>query len=169
MVTYRGNTVTTALICNLSRKQSWVISLMHQLLKRWGRIHSIHWTGGQMCRRAGLMFWIERKSLASAKNKPHMAQHQGYHYTDRDAIGSNIPYCACQLRFHLQLCWGCICFQAKLCSVIYINYKARFYMQICWGCVSFRKKLYVSFSTKYYCVIHITSCRAAPLQYLSQY
>ena len=119
--------------------------------------------------RAGLMFWIERMSLASAKNKPHMAQHQDYHYTDWDAIGSNIPYCACQLRFHLQLCWGCIRFKAKLYSVIYINYKARFHMQICWGCVSFRTKLYVSFSSKYYCVIHITSCRAAPMQYLSQY
>jgi len=31
MKTYRGSTVTTALICNLSRKQSWVIRLMHEM------------------------------------------------------------------------------------------------------------------------------------------
>jgi len=98
-----------------------------------------------------------------------MVQHQDYHYTDWDTIGSNIPYCSCQLRFHLQLRWGCIRFQTKLYCVMYINYKARFHMRICWGCVSFRTKFYVSFSTKYYCVMHITSCRAAPLQYLSQY
>jgi hypothetical protein len=46
-----------------------VISLMHQLLHRSGRIHNVRWTGGQMGARANVMFWIKRKSLASAQKQ----------------------------------------------------------------------------------------------------
>ena len=66
MKLFRGSTVTTELICNLSRKQKWVINHTHQLLQCWGRIHNIHWMGVHMGPRTGLMFWIESKSLASA-------------------------------------------------------------------------------------------------------
>jgi hypothetical protein len=69
MKIYRGSTVTTALICNLSRKWRCVISHMHQLLQHWGRICNIHQTGWQIDPRDGLMFWIESKSLASAKKQ----------------------------------------------------------------------------------------------------
>jgi hypothetical protein len=68
MKTCRGSTVTTALIYNLSRKQKWVINLMHQLLQQWGRIHKIYWTG-HMGLRAGLMFWREGTFLASGKKQ----------------------------------------------------------------------------------------------------
>jgi len=69
MKTYRGSTVTTALICNLCRKLRWLISLMHQLFQHWGRIHNIYWIRGQMGRRAGLRFWIKGKSTASANKQ----------------------------------------------------------------------------------------------------
>jgi hypothetical protein len=65
MKTFSRSTVTTTVICNLSRKLRWVISLMHQLFQHWRRIHNIHWIRGQIDRCAGLMFWIEGKSLAS--------------------------------------------------------------------------------------------------------
>ena len=69
MKTYRGSTVTTALICNRSRKQRWVIRLMQQLIERLGRINKIHWIKGQMDPRAGLMYWREGKSPASANKQ----------------------------------------------------------------------------------------------------
>jgi len=69
MKTYRGNTVTTALMCNIGRKQSWVISLMQQLFECLGRIHNIHRIKGQMGPRAGLMFWREGKSPASVNKQ----------------------------------------------------------------------------------------------------
>ena len=69
MKTYRRSTVTTAAICNLSRKWSWVNRLKHQLFQCWGRIHNIYWIEDQIGRRAGLIFWIERMSLASAKKQ----------------------------------------------------------------------------------------------------
>jgi hypothetical protein len=69
MKAFRGSTVKTVIICNLSRKYKWVISLMHQLLQHCRRIHYIHWIGGQMGPRSGMMFWIEGKSLAFRKKQ----------------------------------------------------------------------------------------------------
>jgi len=69
MKTYRGSTVTAALICNLSRKWRWMITLTKQLLERLGGIHSNHWIKSQMGPRAGPMFWREGKSPASANKQ----------------------------------------------------------------------------------------------------
>jgi hypothetical protein len=68
MKTFRGSTVTAAVICNLSRKQKWVINLMHQLFQRWGRKHKIYWTG-HMGLWAVLMFWREGKFLISGRKQ----------------------------------------------------------------------------------------------------
>jgi hypothetical protein len=62
MKTFSGSTVTTAMICNHSRKLRRVISLMHQLFQHWGRTHNIHWIKGQM-------FWLKGKSTASANKQ----------------------------------------------------------------------------------------------------
>ena len=47
MKTHGGSTVPTALICNLSRKQRWVIRLMQQLLEHLGVIHNLRWIKGR--------------------------------------------------------------------------------------------------------------------------
>jgi hypothetical protein len=65
MKTYRGSTVTTARICNLSRKWRCVISHMHQLLQQWGKILPNRRADGAQ----GWSDILDRKSLASAKKQ----------------------------------------------------------------------------------------------------
>ena len=93
MTTYRGSTVTAALICNLSRKWSWVISLMQQLLQCWGRIHNMYWIKARWA--PGLIRCSELKEcfLLLLRNKLHAVQHLDYHYTGWTATESNIPHC----------------------------------------------------------------------------
>jgi hypothetical protein len=81
MKTFRGSTVTTALICNLSRKQ--VSDQPHaSAASTLGKDPQHPLNRRPDVPRACLMFWINASPSLLLRNKPHMVQSQDYHYID---------------------------------------------------------------------------------------